>query len=483
MCQGAYPWYDDTCSTHVLPGESCTPKIKESVCIEGRAPVLSCPADNLIERAPSAPSWASYPTISCKVCSIALSADSDIRPDTFTGALTFGPNQMNGQVDEADIWEYKIYFTDEIHRRLPVGAPEVVATVGVGSVPATSFTSLSGDAGVCCDHEAYLVSFSEVNLAAEMAKLMVVPVDSAGQEVPVGLAVDIVDYTTTMTTTASSSTGTVTTMSTTTTTFTTPTTTSTTTTSRTTTTTTIPSEVHVAGSMQVNVLDPCIFITDPLAVAAISQAISSVAGVAASLVDVSLSSSACASRRLSPTADTKSVKTADFVDASRLFPRIQTLLVDRGPITHMTSSLTRQEVLFSSGRRLSLGEVEASYLITILGDDLALGTAIRNYIIQTPKEQLSSILSGQMLTSMGQDYGIVVTSISEPTVVLVTLTSTTTTATSSTTTTRTVTESSAPTAATTTLTLKKAVDSLAWKTAPFGNAHVALVFMAAFMLG
>jgi len=156
---------------------------------------LSCPDLNEVFRPVDASE--PFPEIKCRVCGVAhTSHDMDGRYGFFSGLLTFGPNQIDGVIDEAFIKEYRIYLTDDKQRKYP--------SVLI-SLPKSDMGNAIND---CCDASMYQAEMSGVPLPDSNARLMVVPVDLNGVEMTVGASVPLIDITTTSTTTTATSTST-----------------------------------------------------------------------------------------------------------------------------------------------------------------------------------------------------------------------------------------------------------------------------------
>eukprot|EP00435_Cladocopium_sp_Y103_P038978 s680_g10.t1 len=136
----------------------------------------------------SAPSYlyAADAYIQCRVCA-ATFVDTDTSLNSFAGKLMFGPNLLNGAVDETMLDNYVVLPMDDCGY-----IPSGVAPLAV--VPK------SANASDCCETTKYEVDLSLPNFAYN--KIVIVP---AGANTTVdrlddGLVVDLVDLTTTSTT-------------------------------------------------------------------------------------------------------------------------------------------------------------------------------------------------------------------------------------------------------------------------------------------
>lgn len=132
------------------------------------------------------------PQLRCRVCGIAsASMDTDGRAGTYSGTLTFGPNQVDGMINETMIKEYKVYFVDAHRRKL-----KLVAKVPRSASPSNT---------ACCETDYYQLPMTEVPLESSEgdppgpSRIMIVPVDIAGAEMPLGEVMVIPDATTTTT--------------------------------------------------------------------------------------------------------------------------------------------------------------------------------------------------------------------------------------------------------------------------------------------
>jgi len=238
----------------VYQGQSVSTTKINSVCIDGTAPTLTCPAGG------QPATTGSYPDIKCHVCSHpVLTTDSDSRANYFSGQISFGQNQVGGTIAEGSISAYKVFLVDKDMNQL--------ATAGQVS----KNSSLSS---TCCDENAYVVSISGLALPSGTVGMTVNPVDSSNVVIPLGRyanVVDVLPVTTTVTTTvtagATSSppqgSG--------------------------------PKDTYVAGTMGLSVSNATAFVADPNAKMAVKKGIANVLSVLEQRVSVTLT----ASRRLS----------------------------------------------------------------------------------------------------------------------------------------------------------------------------------------
>lgn len=262
--------------------------------------------------------------VRCRVCGLGGPAplDQDCREGFVDTYLSFGPNSVDGLVDETLVTGYAVVVVDGDCGTTVRGQTKLSAPV---AVLAKSVWGRRSSVDLCgCVPDAYRVRVSvALPEGSEAVKFMILPNTSVGL-MPVGvttpLVLDSVCTTTSTltTTTATATTTTSTTMTTTTTTTTTSTATTSTTTSSTATTSTTstlttttatetqtftaasgtgPLVQSVEGSFSLDVTNSSSFVSDPAAASAVQKSVASLAGVAASYVSVTLS---LAARRLSP---------------------------------------------------------------------------------------------------------------------------------------------------------------------------------------
>lgn len=149
-------------------------------CVQPSTLIFECPVDNNIT--------ASEPllvegdvTINCQICDMAAFQynDSDNRPGIFAVSLEFGPNVLDGMIDETIVTGYLVYLVDNCSRQLG----DYVAVV---EKQATSVGE------ICCQRNAYSVDIVAVlpeNVSAHDVALMVVPNTTVGA-LSVGMRTD-----------------------------------------------------------------------------------------------------------------------------------------------------------------------------------------------------------------------------------------------------------------------------------------------------
>jgi hypothetical protein len=189
--------------------------VEQSPCIEYEGSLsMTCPAGNtVVDRAPvwetSAP-WETWynlhqalPQVVCQVCDVLVGDDTDLGDDFVTFDLTWGPNMVNGEINQADVQGYEVYWVDADD---VIVIPFPVATVAKPPGESENVRSSCG-----CDAQKYAVSFVGIPVPTGAEGLLVVPKDILGFTMPVGRVARFTDTHTTSTITGT--TGTITTFS------------------------------------------------------------------------------------------------------------------------------------------------------------------------------------------------------------------------------------------------------------------------------
>lgn len=154
----------------------------DHVCVTQSNLTFSCPAYNTIERE-SVFEEGNY-SLKCRVCGMLETSltDTDPRDGHIKTTLYFGPNALEGSVDEDVVLGYFIFFADNCSKKL--GPP-------VAYVEKVEVVYPSG----CCQYDAYVVDIvvdfpdNYTNVS-----LMVVPNTTAG-ELSVGMTTEpLVDF-------------------------------------------------------------------------------------------------------------------------------------------------------------------------------------------------------------------------------------------------------------------------------------------------
>jgi len=217
-------------------GSSCMVNVAHGLSCFGPAKFkMTCPADNT-NASRAADVEGTLPEVLCKVCSLKVGADTDLRKGFFSGEVTFGPNILSGRVNESVITEYRVVFADSS------GGP-------LGDV-LTVHKSPEYDAWSCCKKGAYTVKLTGVKILPNAAFLTVLPVNEIGVVLPVGERARFVDL------------------------------------PLTTTTTTRPHFVRLAGNLVLWVNKPAAFAGDPQVEIAMREAIALVADISPTHVHV-----------------------------------------------------------------------------------------------------------------------------------------------------------------------------------------------------
>jgi hypothetical protein len=184
--------------------------VEQSPCIEYEGSLsMTCPAGNtVVDRAPvwetSAP-WETWynlhqalPQVVCQVCDVLVGDDTELEDNVVTFDLTWGPNMVNGEINQADVQGYEVYWVDADD---VIVIPFPVATVAKPPGESENVRSSCG-----CDAQKYAVSFVGIPVPTGAEGLLVVPKDILGFTMPVGRVARFTDTHTTSTTTGTSGT-------------------------------------------------------------------------------------------------------------------------------------------------------------------------------------------------------------------------------------------------------------------------------------
>jgi hypothetical protein len=112
--------------------------------------------------------------------------------------LTWGPNMVNGEINQIDIMGYEVYFVDQDGK--------IVMSSPVGIIEKPPGQSENAISSCGCDSTKYALSFSSVPVPTGATAFMVVPKDNDGYTMPVGRVIAFTDTHTTSTTTLTSDT-------------------------------------------------------------------------------------------------------------------------------------------------------------------------------------------------------------------------------------------------------------------------------------
>lgn len=156
----------------MMANTTCETYTVDHPCVEQSKLVFSCPADNVdFERQPDLISG-TFRT-KCKVCGLETTDFLDVDPRKRIVNMTFefGPNALDGTVDEDGIEEYHIYFADTCGNLLPVDSDNKSATGEIRRIP----VDRSLEAG-CCTFGAYKVGPLLARMPGEEENLTVVVV-------------------------------------------------------------------------------------------------------------------------------------------------------------------------------------------------------------------------------------------------------------------------------------------------------------------
>jgi hypothetical protein len=183
--------------------------VQPSPCIEYEGGLsLTCPAgNNLADHAAVwMDSWSTHsytlqqalPQVVCQVCDVLIGVDSDLMMDFVTFDLMWGPNMVNGEINQIDIMGYEVFFVNQDSVDV-VGSP----VASIAKPPGASENVISSCG---CDATKYALSFVSVPVPPGAVALMVVPKDNDGYTMPVGRVIPFTDTHTTSTTTGTSDT-------------------------------------------------------------------------------------------------------------------------------------------------------------------------------------------------------------------------------------------------------------------------------------
>jgi len=162
-------------------GEICIARTYEHPCVTPSNLTFYCPESNIYEREPI---WEyGNNSIKCRICGMLDVQPMDTSPvdGHLTTTISFGPNALEGSVDENIVVGYAIYFADNCSRKLGKSLAYVVAK-GYGLQP-------------CCQYDAYTVDL-DVDYPENVTNvsLMIVPNTLVG-ELSVGFVTEqIEDY-------------------------------------------------------------------------------------------------------------------------------------------------------------------------------------------------------------------------------------------------------------------------------------------------
>lgn len=165
----------------MTPGSICIAQTHDHVCVTPSNLTFSCPKSNLVEREPQLESG-NY-SLRCRVCGMLddRPLDTDPTEGRIVTTLFFGPNALEGSVDEDVVLGYSVYFADNCSRKIG----ETIAYVAKRGLPPTP----------CCQFDAYTVELdvpypeNETNVS-----LMVVPYTTVGDLTSGMTTFEIVDY-------------------------------------------------------------------------------------------------------------------------------------------------------------------------------------------------------------------------------------------------------------------------------------------------
>lgn len=170
-CRTVYHFDDEMLDVECDHRRPITPV---DVCVEFRMAQVSCPADNHLLGRPADIDDGAWPLIKCRTCGIApLHGDEDDRRGWWSGHVSWGPNQYEHVLSEAEVSAYKLYVVDSQYQKL---GPHLALR------EVKRWASLRLE---CCDLEMYEADITLL-LPQNASYFMVVPVTVAGLELNVG---------------------------------------------------------------------------------------------------------------------------------------------------------------------------------------------------------------------------------------------------------------------------------------------------------
>lgn len=139
-------------------------------CVEQSSLVFLCPHGNGVDGEKEPILQSGSFGVKCKVCGLPADApiDTNAAPGEIAATVQFGPNTLDGVVDESGILSYSVFMVDECNKRIG----DALATVEV--VPGLP-------QGGCCQSDAYTVAVAaQLPFNTTGASLMIVAETSAG---------------------------------------------------------------------------------------------------------------------------------------------------------------------------------------------------------------------------------------------------------------------------------------------------------------
>eukprot|EP00929_Paragymnodinium_shiwhaense_P101616 TRINITY_DN6475_c0_g1_i1.p1 TRINITY_DN6475_c0_g1~~TRINITY_DN6475_c0_g1_i1.p1 ORF type:complete len:523 (+),score=81.24 TRINITY_DN6475_c0_g1_i1:74-1642(+) len=161
------------CHDAMSPNTTCETRTIDHACVEQSKLVFHCPLDNVDPNRQPDLVMGTFRT-KCKVCGLEPShfIDEDPRKRIVNMSFEFGPNSLEGIVDQSDIEEYHIYFADLCGNLLKVDSDNASHTGEIVTLPVDNTL----EAG-CCTRGAYKVGPLKTRMPGDEANLtvMVIP--------------------------------------------------------------------------------------------------------------------------------------------------------------------------------------------------------------------------------------------------------------------------------------------------------------------
>jgi len=318
------------CDGPITPGSSCTANASGHVCLGQVTMQFSCPLTDLdtanwTQQWALGPQWSGHATgwgrpgqstaglrgahlisatgnfdVHCQVCGVKYDlVDGDVRPGYAQVEITWGPNTYQGEFNESIIRSYAIFQVDADRGQVcSQGSDQhshdlthVDLQQALKEVPKRSNQALApdGSASECmCRNDIYSTQVSwQLPDGVSAVRLMVSPVTTEGEVLPLGLTTGIVQDVLPTTTTAKAG--------------------------ATTTVAKLMPKSRIVGNIVMKVENVQAFISDPVVKQGIKNSVASMAGVPASYVTVTLTA-ARRLRGLNDEADERRLQTAGSVN-------------------------------------------------------------------------------------------------------------------------------------------------------------------------
>jgi hypothetical protein len=195
-----YPFNESDCATEIPPGTSCSARTKDHKCIAQATFDFACLDLNDKKMlnpqllAVTGDSAANYGgRVRCQVCDLQQQNFEDtVQEESLVGPITFefGPNSLDGTVDELDIEEYEVWFADECGNLL---GPQPVTSIPVQGREENKEAMPTLPQG-CCTNNAYKIEIESAYLPKgyKNVSVVIVPFTTSVQRLTFGAVVGTV---------------------------------------------------------------------------------------------------------------------------------------------------------------------------------------------------------------------------------------------------------------------------------------------------